>query len=126
MQEYKYTELLGRVFVSVENVANEQLIFTDESGYVFRFYHCQDCCELVEIIDINGNLNDLVGSPLLMASEVTYVDTNPRGVKVPDDQESFTWTFYKFATVKGYVTVRWYGESNGYYSEKVDFERVTK
>lgn len=25
---------------------------------------------------------------------------------------------------KGYITVRWLGESNGYYSEEVDFERV--
>lgn len=32
--------------------------------------------------------------------------------------------WYKFGTIKGYVTVRWYGESNGYYSEEVNFERV--
>lgn len=83
--------------------------------------HWQDCCESVTIEDIVGDLEDLVGEPILLAEEATS-DENPDGV-TKEYQDSFTWTFYKFATRKGYVDIRWYGESNGCYSESVDFSR---
>jgi len=57
-----------------------------------------------------------------MAEEVIS-EENPEGVDI-DYQESFTWTFYKLATIQGYVTIRWYGESNGYYSESVYLVRT--
>ena len=85
-----------------------------------RFQHHQDCCEHVYIEDICGDLNDLVGSPLLEAEEVSDYDAGP----LVEYEESHTWTFYKFATRKGFVTVRWYGSSNGYYSESVSVEVV--
>ena len=57
-------------------------------------------------------------SPLLVAEEVSSDGAPP-----PDRQwgvDSYTWTFYRFQTIRGSVTVRWLGESNGYYSESVD------
>ena len=116
----KFGELLGKVLSNVENVNKEELVFTLDTGEKYKLYHSQDCCESVSIDDVIGDLSDLVGSPITMAEEVSQ-NENPKGVTVPDHQDSFTWTFYKLATVKGYVTIRWYGESNGYYSESVDF-----
>jgi hypothetical protein len=116
-------DLLGKVMKSVVNKDNEELIFTTVDGEVYKFYHSQDCCENVEIEDIVGDLEDLVGEPLLLAEEV--------GGETPRDYTwnwgepgSYTWTFYKFATRNGYVDVRWLGTSNGYYSESVDFCKV--
>lgn len=91
-------------------------MFKLETGEVFLFYHVQDCCEDVRIDQIDGNLDDLIGNPLLMAEETTQLGDTDWGTE--------TWTFYKFATVKGYVTVRWKGESNGYYSESVDMDLI--
>lgn len=103
-------ELLGKTINNIEiNKDNNEIYFYLFNGAVYKQYHDQDCCENVNIEDINGDLDDLIGSPLLQAEEVTQNDTNAK--------DSATWTFYKFATRKGYVTIRWYGESNGYYSE---------
>lgn len=114
-------DMVGRTFTSVRTNADDStLSFTDAKG-TFTFYHDQDCCESVGIADIAGDLNDLVGTPLLKAEE-SISGENPTGVLIPEYQDSFTWTFYKFATIKGYVDVRWYGESNGYYSEGVDLQ----
>ena len=111
-------QMLGKTFVQVTgDVGGYEMLFETAQGERFMFAHQQDCCECVDINDIVGNLQDLVGEPLLVAEEVsgeTPVDFVER------DHESVTWTFYKFATRKGYVDVRWLGESNGYYGEGVD------
>ena len=93
---------------------NDALYFEQEDGVQFVLTHIQDCSEDVKIESIDGELDDLIGAPLLMAEETVKVGGEPT-------LESGTWTFYKFATVKGYVTVRFLGWSNGYYSESVDW-----
>ena len=106
--------LLGHTFTDVYNEDDEKLIFVRSDGVKFMFYHEQDCCESVCIEDINGDLDDLMDTPILVADERTNHD-------VDGDYESATWTFYTFRTIKGSVDVRWLGQSNGYYSEHVYF-----
>lgn len=115
--------LKGKTVIKIENLNNRELIFTTTEGEVYKLYHEQSCCESVEIEDICGDLDDLIGEPLLVAEEVVHKDVNPEGVPSKQDQEYFTWTFYKLDTRKGGVTIRWYGESNGCYSEAVTFCR---
>lgn len=107
-------DMVGKTFNLVKSTHDDMLIFenTDER---YVFFHRQGCCESVTLEDIVGELSDLEGMPLLQAEEVSNVpNPGPFG-----SDESYTWTFYKFATNKGSVTVRWYGTSNGYYSEEV-------
>ena len=121
----------------LKNKVVEEIIYNmkeDENFIYFKTYsgdhyiltHRQDCCEAVYLDDIIGNLNDLIGSPILMSELATN-----KGALQSKYEKSYsfeegkkysqTWSFYKFATLKGYVDIRWNGSSNGCYSEEVDF-----
>jgi hypothetical protein len=91
-------------------------VVSEEESYTLA--HEQECCEEVYLESVDGDLADLVGSPILLAEK-----TSNSGNCENNDWDTFTWTFYKLATVKGWVTLRFYGTSNGYYSEEVDFTR---
>jgi hypothetical protein len=117
-----FNEMVGKTLTAIEvSEDKSEIKFATSEGELYKMYHEQDCCESVYVEDIIGDLNDLIGSPLTMAEESSNIETHPEGYTFEWQPESFTWTFYKLATVKGYVTIRWLGESNGYYSESVDF-----
>jgi hypothetical protein len=120
----EFADLKGEVVSQINGAeaGSDGIIFTLLDGRKFLLYHSLACCESVSVDDVIGDINDLLYVPLLECEEITSSE-NPYGIK-KDYQDSFTWTFYKLGTIKGSVTIRWYGESNGYYSEGVDFSAV--
>lgn len=110
--ELRFDILKGKIISKIDNYRDELVFITNDGD--FRQIYIPDCCAQCSIEEIHGDLHDLIGHPVLMAEEVTN--------KEYSDHESKTWTFYKLATIKGSVTIRWFGSSNGYYSEAPSFE----
>lgn len=115
-----FTSLVGKTLTHVSN-EGDKIVFIVSPTETYKLEHLQDCCEEVRVESIVGDLADLIGTPILKAEEAT--GETPADYRFEYAPESHTWTFYKLATIKGYVDIRWLGESNGYYSEGVSFMR---
>jgi len=113
--------MVGRV-VKYVDIDKEEMKITCEDNSVFTFYHEQDCCEFVHIVDTVGEPMSLKGWKLLLVdmevSQELDVD-NEQG----SHDDSCTTTVVKFVTDENTVSVKWIGESNGYYSESVDLKQ---
>ena len=118
-------ELINQVFsgrtitrvAGLELGETELFIYFNEDEYI-KMYHSQDCCENVDLDDICGN-TDLEGATFY---ELVEKKSNVEMEAKSEYDDSWTWTFYTIKTSKGYLDLRWYGSSNGYYSEGVDLE----
>lgn len=117
-----FSSLLGKTLMNVTvDKDNDSITFTTDTNEVFKLEHTQDCCEHVYIESITGDIADLLNVPILSSEHVS--SDNHSDYDCTED--STTWTFYKLATIKGYVDIRFCGTSNGYYSESVDFFKVS-
>lgn len=105
---------LGRFDVSRDSIK----LTTSQHGVsrTFLMNHSQDCCESVVVESISGDPSKALGEVIIDATEHTNRD-NPK----PGSDQSHTWTYYTIRTQSETIVIRWYGESNGYYSESVDF-----
>lgn len=127
--EVEFISLLNKTITELKLISQDHdkpnvIYFVCSDGTYYRMYHEQDCCETVYIESIVGELADLLNTPILVAEE-TGID------QIPDkerdyDYESQTFTFYKLATIKGWVDFRWIGKSNGCYSERVKLDQLSK
>ncbi len=113
------SELIGKTLIKINVIEENEIIFECNDGIEYKMYHSQDSSEYVRVVDICGEIENLVGSPILIAEERTNIDKEfVHGYAI--------WTFYELATNKGNVTIMWRGESESYYSVSVDFEKCNK
>lgn len=114
--------LLGKTLIEIKkDPFDKKLIFITSCGFIFHMYHDQECCEEVNLEEVIGELEDLIGVPILIA-ERRESNTDPK--ILPYAWNTQKWTFYELATINGRATLKWYGTSNGNHSESVEFYQV--
>ena len=121
-ERMKFENMVGKTFIAVEQSGSDDIVFTVSDAEKYIMFYEPDCCASCYIEDVCGDLQDLVGSPIVRAEENSSEE--PELPALYEHEESFTWTFYRIGTIKGTVVIRWCGSSNGYYSETATFERM--
>lgn len=114
--------IIGKTIKSFNlNDNKTELIFISEDDKIYKmFYHNMGNSECV-LEDIVGDLNDLVGMPILKAYK-TIENGKSKINKFFNDWE--LWTFYNFSTIKGTITLKWVDIDDYYYSVEVQFEEI--
>ncbi len=117
-------ETLTKILIDVSGGDHRIDIWTKNHKH-FQFYHYQDCCESVTIYKIIGSLNSILNNPLTEVSEKIVKPSDGEKQSKKYNGDSWTETTYTFKTQwSEAVKIVWFGESNGYYSESVDFCEV--
>jgi hypothetical protein len=114
-------KLDGQTLVDVyvtEFEGDPALCLVGTKGWLL-LYHSQDCCESVAMDgDAEAVLTSLIGQQIHSIRETTQEIDLEYGVA--------QWTFYHINTLSDFATVRWTGESNGYYSIEVSASYVSE
>lgn len=115
--------LVGRVIESA-SIRDSTLTLKCADGLVVEAKHEQNCCEVVELLDVWGDPEDLNGGTVTLF-EVRGHDTAPKkgkGKGKKPKQLDRASTFYEIRTTKGDLTLRWGepgDEKNNMYGEEI-------
>ena len=123
MKVNTYTEFSGKTIQEIRGCKKHSdevtIKFTD--GSCLKFYHRQDCCESVLLEDFDTEPEYLINTNIISIEE--RISRSGEGINPLNDwDESYTWSFYVIKTSSSTMVLRWYGESNGWYSETVDID----
>ena len=118
----RYTDhLMGKTIADIQGLKKDsdyvRISFTD--GSYLSMYHDQDCCESVTLEDFDNDAQSLIGGDIIRIEECISNASDEEFNPLNDYDYSYTWTFYTIFTSKGTMKLRWYGTSNGWYSEDV-------
>ena len=108
-----FDKLVGETIVSCETDDNRSVVVLNaESGKSFCMFNGEVGTTL-ELVDAEDDLNSLIGKKILFCEQTTSSDEDDR-----------TWSFVKIRGFDVDVTLRFVGDSNGYYSEAVEISET--
>lgn len=93
------------------------LTISTNKGLTLKFYHEQDCCESVWLEDGFDDLKSMIGKEIL---DIEYI-FNQTDEPLEDVDDSYTWHYTNIKTIDKDCQLRFFGTSNGFYSEDIDF-----
>lgn len=107
-----FNTLKGKIITKIVNRDDRVEFYTNDGRFTlisFESWCGNDVRVWLE--NKSDDFSGVLNSPVLLAEETS------------DSANGYSYTFYKLSTNKDSVTLRFCGESNGYYSEKMDFYR---
>lgn len=109
VRKIKGKKIVG-IYGLTEDSEHVQIDFSN-NGLSLIFTHDQNCCEYVRLVEYHGNIKK---------GEILH-DVIVKKEEASSTEDGYgTWTFIEVITNLGIITMRWLGESNGYYSEDCD------
>ena len=116
-------DLIGQTITEISAPIGDAFIQIRTTQGGIRALHQTDCCESIDLMRVDGDVDTLIGGVVTVAEDDT-------GCVPPDwagkdyEGESVTWTKLTLGTSTASVHFWVRGASNGFYSETLEFELI--